>query len=111
MATLANIIDAMMVSDSPADIGSLGPVEFWRTELGHIDFRAITEDDVEDACIRLAKRGKLTAGRDMAPRPSGKPLAPATTTNTNTDFDSPWKLDYATTRKLIGDIGGDIAQK
>ena len=80
MTTLANIIDAMMVSDSPADIGSLGRVEFWRTELGHIDIRAITEDDVEDACIRLAKRGKLTAGRNMTARPSGKPLAPATIT-------------------------------
>lgn len=80
MTTLAHIIDAMMVSDSPADIGSLGRVEFWRTELGHIDIRAITEDDVEDACIRLAKRGKLTAGRNMTARPSGKPLAPATIT-------------------------------
>ena len=39
MTTLAHIIDAMMVSDSPADIGSLGRVEFWRTELGHIDIR------------------------------------------------------------------------
>lgn len=35
MTTLAHIIDAMMVSDSPADTGSLGRVEFWRTELGH----------------------------------------------------------------------------
>ena len=80
MTTLANIIDTMMASDSPADIGSLGRVEFWRTELGHIDIRAITEDDVEDACLRLAKRGKLTAGRNMTARPSGKPLAPATIT-------------------------------
>ena len=112
MTTLAHIIDAMMVSDSPADTGSFGRVEFWHTELGHLDIPAITEDDVEDACLRLAKRGKLTAGRNMTARPSGKPLAPATITNT--DFDSPWKLDYATTKKLIGDIGdigGDIAQK
>ena len=80
MTTLTHIIDAMMVSDSPADIGSLGRIEFWRTELGHIDIRAITDDDVEDACIRLAKRGKLTAGRNMTARPSGKPLAPSTIT-------------------------------
>ena len=63
MTTLAHIIDAMMVSDSPADTGSFGRVEFWHTELGHLDILAITEDDVEDACLRLAKRGKLTAGR------------------------------------------------
>ena len=80
MTTLANIIDAMMVSDSPADIGSLGRVEFWRSELGHIDLLAITEDHVEDSCLRLAKRGKLTAGRNITARPSGKPLAPATIT-------------------------------
>ena len=29
MTTLAHIIDAMMVSDSPADIGSFGRVECW----------------------------------------------------------------------------------
>ena len=44
MTTLANIIDAMMVSDSPADIGSLGRVAFWHAELGHLDIQAITED-------------------------------------------------------------------
>ena len=65
MTNLAHIIDAMMVSDPPAGIGSLGRVEFWRTELGHIDILAITGDEVEDACIRLAERGKLTAGRKM----------------------------------------------
>ena len=80
MTTLAHIIDAMMVSDSPADIGSFGRVEFWRTELGHLGILAITEDDVEDTCLRLAKRGKLAAGRNMTARPSGKPLAPATIT-------------------------------
>ena len=80
MTTLANIIDAMMASDSPADIGSLGRVEFGRTELGHIDLLAITEDHVEDSCLRLAKRGKLTAGRNITARPSGNPLAPATIT-------------------------------
>ena len=42
MTTLAYIIDAMMVSDSPADTGSLERVEFWHTELGHIDILAIT---------------------------------------------------------------------
>ena len=80
MTTLAQIIDAMMASDTPADIGSLGRVEFWRKELGHIDICAITEDDVEDACIRLTRRGKLKAGRNLITQPSGEPLAPATIT-------------------------------
>ena len=99
MTTLAHLIDTMMVSDSPADIGSFGRLEFWRTELGHIDVLSITEDDVEDACIRLAERGKLTAGRNMAPRPSGKPLAPATITRYMTTFAGIYR--WGRRRKLI----------
>ena len=80
MTTLANIIDAMMVSDSPADIGSLGRVKFWREQLGHLTITEVTEDQVEDAIVFLANRGKLSAGRGIATRPTGRPLAPATLT-------------------------------
>ena len=80
MTTLANIIDAMMVSDSPADIGSLGRVNFWREQLGHLPITEVTEDQVEDAIVFLAKRGKLSAGRGIATRPTGRPLAPASLT-------------------------------
>ena len=99
MTTLANIIDAMMVSDSPADIGSHGRVAFWRSELGHLDIRDITDDHVEDACLRLAQRGKLTAGRNMTARPSGKPLAPATITRYMTTLAGIYR--WAKRRKLL----------
>lgn len=84
MSTLAQLIDAFMASDAPADIGSHGRLQFWREELGHMEAREITPDHVDDAIVKLAKRGKLKAGRNMNAIPSGKPLAPATITRYQT---------------------------
>ena len=80
MMTLAETIDAFMASDCPADVGSHGRLIFWREELGQLPLLEITADDVDDAVLRLAQRGKLKAGRGLETSPSGKPLAPATLT-------------------------------
>ena len=64
-------IDAVMVSDSPADTGSFGRVEFWRTGQA-IDIRAITEDDVEDACL-LRQTRQIDGWQKHDRQTSGKP--------------------------------------
>ena len=89
--TLTQLIDAMMASDHSHDIGSQGRLMFWRSELGHIEAAEITADQVDDACGRLALRGKLKGGRSMTTEPSGKPLAPATITRYLTTLASVYK--------------------
>ena len=99
MSTLAQLIDAFMASDSPADIGSHGRLAFWREQLGHLEATAITPDDVDDVIVELARRGKLIAGRNITVTPSGKPLAPATLTRYQTTLSGIYR--WARRHRLI----------
>jgi len=89
--TLTQLIDAMMASGQTQDIGSHGRFMFWRLELGHFKATEITADQVDDACLRLAHRGKLKGGRCMTTEPSGQPLAPSTITRYLTTLASVYK--------------------
>ena len=99
MSTLAQLIDAFMASDSPADIGSHGRLSFWREQIGHLEVTAITPDDVDDVIVELARRGKLKAGRNITATPSGQPLAPATLTRYQTSLSGIYR--WARRHRLI----------
>ena len=59
--------------------GSLGRIAYWVDQLGDKALADVTEDDVDQALVVLAQRGKLKAGRGSLciPVRTGKPLAPA----------------------------------
>ncbi len=59
------------------DSASLSRLAFWVECLGECEFASVTVDDVDDALVRLAERGRLRAGRRATER-SGRPLKGAT---------------------------------
>ncbi|EED34318.1 site-specific recombinase, phage integrase family [Luminiphilus syltensis NOR5-1B] len=79
MTTFQDVAEAWIASREHC-VGSLGRIQFWVEEFGDQPIDAITEDAVDQALVRLAKRGKLKAGRGSARRavPTGKPLAGST---------------------------------
>jgi hypothetical protein len=55
------------------DSASLSRLAFWVGMLGEREFTAVTADDVDDALVTLAERGRLHAGRRPTQR-TGQPL-------------------------------------
>ena len=45
------------------DSASLSRLEFWTDCLGSREFAAVTPDEVDDAMVRLAQRGRLLGGK------------------------------------------------
>ena len=70
------VVDAYVASRN-WDASSLGRLEYWVQCLGERDFTSVTADDVDDALMRLAERGRLRAGR-RATTATGQPLKGAT---------------------------------
>ena len=50
--------------------GSLGRIAYWVDQLGDKALADVTEDDVDQALVVLAQRGKLKAGRGGCASPS-----------------------------------------
>jgi integrase len=75
--TLADLIQGFRTLSTCADASADTRLNFWTQTLGEQPAAAITSDDVEDALVRLAQRGRLkTVGRRV--EETGKPLAEAT---------------------------------
>lgn len=66
------------IASTPADATRQGHLRFWIEALGDRDFTAITIDDVDEAIMTLARRGKMRPVRNGEPESTGKPLSPAT---------------------------------
>jgi hypothetical protein len=77
MATLAAVIDALVASRE-FDRATLGRLAFWTDALGDWELSAITPEDVDDALVRLAERGRLSSRRGKQIRTASAPLAGST---------------------------------
>lgn len=77
MATLAAVIDALVVSRE-FDRATVGRLAFWTDALGDRELSAITPEDVDAALVRLAERGRLSLRRGKETQTAGVPLAGST---------------------------------
>jgi len=79
MTTFRELADAWVASRDLHN-GELSRLTFWVDQLGPCSIRDITEDQVDQAIVRLRERGRMKAGRGSASQPvaTGKPLAEAT---------------------------------
>lgn len=76
MALFKDVVEAFVASRE-VDQATLSRLAFWVDTLGEKEIGAITADDIDAALLKLAERGRLTAGKRDTAR-SGKPLAGAT---------------------------------
>jgi integrase len=76
MALFKVVVEAYVASRE-LDQATLSRLAFWTDELGEKEIAAITADDIDVAMVRLAERGRLSAGKRQTAR-SGQPLAGAT---------------------------------
>lgn len=77
MTTFKDVAEAWIASREHGS-GSLGRIQFWIEQLGHLPIDGISDDQVDDAISALVARGKLTGGISGAGQPTGKPLAGST---------------------------------
>jgi integrase len=77
MPTLSAVIDGFVASRDHWDAGTLARLEFWVSALGSCELTEITPEQVDDALVTLAERGRLRPSR-AGTLPAGKPLAGAT---------------------------------
>jgi integrase len=97
MALLKQVVEAFVASRE-FDQATLSRLAYWVDALGAKEIGAITADDVDDALLRLAERGRLIAGKRDTAR-SGKPLAGATINRYLTQLGSVFK--HARRLKLL----------
>lgn len=77
MPTLKDTIDAFVASRE-LDRSTLGRLAFWDQQLGQFELNAITPDQVDEALVRLAERGRLTPIRGQETLTAGVPLKGST---------------------------------
>lgn len=77
MATL-NAVIAGFVAAREYDGATLSRLQFWSDHLGEKELAAISPEEVDNALVALATRGRLRPRAGKKTEPSGKPLAPAT---------------------------------
>lgn len=77
MTTFKDVAEAWIASREHGS-GSLGRIQFWIEQLGHLPIDGISDDQVDDAISALVARGKLTGGISGAGKPTGQPLAGST---------------------------------
>ena len=78
MTTFLEVVAALIASREHC-AGSLGRLQFWVDQFGHLPITEVGEDDVDRALEALVARGKLKPGRDGRPAtPTGEPLAGST---------------------------------
>ena len=70
MTTFKDVAESWIASREHGS-GSLGRIQFWIEQLGHLSINGISDDQIDDAISALAARGKLTGGISGAGRPSG----------------------------------------
>jgi len=62
MALFKSVVEAFIASRE-LDPASLSRLDFWTHALGDKPIAEITPDDIDAALVRLAKRGRLVAGK------------------------------------------------
>jgi len=78
MTTFREVVEAWIASKEHC-AGSLGRIQFWVDQFGHLPITEVSEDDVDRALEVLVSRGKLKPGRNGRPAtPTGEPLAGST---------------------------------
>ena len=78
MTTFLEVVEALIASREHC-AGSLGRLQFWVDQFGHLPITEVGEDDVDRALEALVARGKLKPGRNGRPgTPTGEPLAGST---------------------------------
>ena len=77
MPTLKDTIDAFVASRE-VDRSTLGRLAFWDQQLGQFELSAITPDQVDEALVRLAERGRLSPIRGKETTAAGVPLKGST---------------------------------
>ena len=77
MPTLKTVVDGFICAQE-YDNATLGRLAFWVDQLGDLELANITDEDVDAALVRLAKRGRLRAGRGLKAERAGQPLAGST---------------------------------
>jgi integrase len=99
MTTTRAVIDAYVACSPRLDQSGLGRLSFWASQIGQIPIGDVTPDDVDEAIMRLAHRGKLRTGPLNVVTLTGKPLAPATITRYLTSLGSVYK--FARKQRLV----------
>jgi integrase len=74
MPTLKDTVDGFVASRE-FDKATLSRLAYWTDTLGERELAAITADEVDQAIVALAERGRVWAGRNRAVRRTGRPLA------------------------------------
>lgn len=97
MALFKNVVEAYIASRE-LDCGSLSRLDFWTDTLGHLEVAAITAEDIDNALVKLAERGRLLAGRRKTAA-AGRPLAGSTVNRYLTQAGSIFK--HARRLKLV----------
>ena len=78
MTTFLEVVEALIASREHC-AGSLGRMQFWVDQFGHLPITEVGEDDVDRALEALLARSKLKPGRNGRPAtPTGEPLAGST---------------------------------
>jgi hypothetical protein len=67
MTTFREVVEAWIASKEHC-AGSLGRIQFWVDQFGHLPITEVSEDDVDRALEVLVSRGKLKPGRNGTPR-------------------------------------------
>lgn len=78
MPTLEKVIDAYVASSPTLDRASLARLEFWCERLGNQDIDTITPENVDDALVALAERGRLRPRRGKPTQGAGEPYKGST---------------------------------
>ncbi len=67
MTTFREVVEAWIASKEHC-AGSLGRIQFWVDQFGHLPITEVSEDDVDRALEVLVSRGKLKPGRKVSLR-------------------------------------------
>lgn len=97
MALFTAVTEAFIASRE-LDPATLSRLAFWVDTLGDREIAQITTEDIDDALLKLAERGRLLAGKRLTSA-AGKPLAPATINRYVTQAGSVFK--HARRLKLV----------
>ncbi|NEX15729.1 MAG: site-specific integrase [Halochromatium sp.] len=98
MATLDVVIDAFVASRE-FDKATLARLRFWSEQFGTKELVDITPEDVDNALVVLAERGRLQPLRNQPTQASGKPLSGATINRYITQLGSVYR--YARRLRLL----------
>lgn len=78
MPTLRKVVDAYVAASPTLNRVFLAHLEYWCEALGERDLATLTPEDVDDALVALAERGRLRPRRGKSTEPAGQPYKGST---------------------------------